>query len=490
MTAAAPSAARSPVRALLLLAWPAATSYLLSSAYRINDQYWIQGLGAGAQSAMSAVLFVLIANFALPFLAAAGALSLVSRAVGAGDAEAADRASRCALGLAFVLGVTAALLGPLATEHLARWLALEGATARMFAEYLDAIWLSSPVLFVVPVLDHVLIGRGDTVAPMALQGLAVVLNFSLNPLFVYGAGTAAAMPSAPLAEGFSRAAEALGVEGLGIGGAAWATGASRAASLAVGLVWLRLRYGTRLAPALRVDRGLLATVVRISTPVSLSIAFYAAVYWALFAFVLDDLGDEVRAGLGIGFQVFEGVAFPTFLGISMAAASLVGRAIGARDRERLDRVLVASKRTALALGLLFAASFLVLAEPVAHLFSQDEGVRRETILYARLLALSQPFVAFETLWDKVLMASGRTRAVALIQGGLNVARLPLAWLLAGPLGLAAAGVWIAIDVTTAAKSLALGSLARTGDWRDGDRGEPAESGDRGRGRGRRAALHS
>lgn len=460
---------RSDLARLLRLAAPAVLSYLLSSAYRVNDQFWIQGLGSEAQSAMAAATFVAIANFALPFLAAAGALSLVSRAIGSGDEAFARTASRHAMGLALVLGLAVALLARPLAGPIADLLELEGATRTAFVDYIAALFTTAPVLFVVPVLDHVFIGRGRTIAPMVLQVVAVTANTLLNPFAIYGSHTEAAMQLGSLGERIDAVALALGMDGgLGMAGAAWATGASRLLALAVGLAWLTRSTGTSLRPTLSVDGALLRRIVRISTPVSLSIALYAFVYWALFAFVLSQLDDEVKAGLGIGFLVFEGIAYPTFLGLSMAASSLCGRAIGAGDRASLDRIVGVASRTSFVAGLVAAAAFIAFAEPVAAVFTDVPRVREEVVLYARVLALSQVFVAFETQWDKILMASGRTRAIAWVGGLGNALRIPLALLFVGPLGWGAAGVWWAINVTTVGKSLALWLVAREGSWKRGE----------------------
>jgi len=475
MTAAradrSPTDTGSDLGRLLRLAAPAVLSYLLSSAYRVNDQFWIQGLGQEAQSAMAAATFVAIANFALPFLAAAGALSLVSRAVGAGDEAFARTASRHALGLALVLGIAVALAARPLAGPLADLLALEGGTKTAFVDYIAALFTTAPVLFVVPVLDHVFIGRGRTIVPMVLQAVAVTANTVLNPLAIYGSGTESAMELGAWGERIDGFALALGLEGgLGMEGAAWATGASRAAALAIGLVWLARTTGTSPLPRLAIDGELLRRIVRISTPVSLSIALYAFVYWALFAFVLVRLDDAVKAGLGIGFLVLEGVAFPTLLGLSMAASSLCGQAIGAADRPRLERTLKVAVRANFAAGALFVVLFQVCAHPVAALFTDDAKVHAEIVLYARIVGLSQVFVAFETLWDKVLMASGRTRPIAWITGIGNGLRIPLALLLADTLALGAAGVWWAIVATTLAKSLALWWAARDEAWKRGESG--------------------
>jgi len=84
---------------------------------------------------------------------------------------------------------------------------------------------------------------------------------------------------------------------------------------------------------------------------------YAAAYWVIFALILGRLGDAARAGLGVGFQVFEGVAFPCYLGVSIAASSLVGRAIGAGERETALAVVDGGRLVSRCLGASLAMIF-------------------------------------------------------------------------------------------------------------------------------------
>ena len=80
-------------RELLGLAWPAVLSYILNNTYRINDQFWIQGLGAEAQAAVGATFFLQILNFAFVFLSVGGTLALVSRS---GSDSSSGSRSPCA----------------------------------------------------------------------------------------------------------------------------------------------------------------------------------------------------------------------------------------------------------------------------------------------------------------------------------------------------------------------------------------------------------
>lgn len=451
-------------RTLLALAWPAVLSYLLNNSYRINDQFWIQGLGEPAQSAAGGVIFVLIMNFSVAFLAAGGTLSLVARAVGAGSTERVDRVTRHALGLSALIGLALTLIGTAATPFLVRLLGLEGEVAGHAEGYLQTLyWMALP-MFLVPTLDSVFIGRGRTRIPMLLQGIAIGFNFLLNPLLIYGRDIETAMPDAPGVAAFAAVAEHFGIEGRGMVGAALATGLSRSLIAVLGLGLLTYLFGTRLVQRARPDVALLKRIVSVSAPMSLSVAMYAGVYWAILALVFGDLPESDRAGLGIGFQVFEGVAFPVYLGLAMAGASLVGQALGASDRDAAWTVVHNTRWFGRIAGVVFTIAFLVLAKPVGGLFTKDPEVLRAVVLYVTILAASQYWVAIETVNEKVLMGSGETKRIPWITGLGNGLRVPVGYALAVTLGLGAGGVYWAINATTWLKAGLFWLLVQRGVW--------------------------
>jgi putative MATE family efflux protein len=457
------------VPALFKLAWPAVLSYLLSNAYRINDQYWIQGLGGEAQAAVAATVFVVIMNFSVVFLAAGGTLSRVARATGGREFERRDGLVASALVLAVCLWIALALFGGLATPWIVRFLGLEGPTAGFAEDYLRTLYVCSLPLVLAPALDHALIGMGNTLAMSAMELCAVLLHYALAPMLIYGpeAASAVDLPGAALA---GRAAALLGIEGHGIVGAAWSAALARVISVSLGLLALRAAYGVRLLRGLRTARALggpllfCPEIARISLPVSLSIALYASVYWALIKWVMVPLGEPALAALGIGFTVFEGVSFPLYLGVSMAGASLVGRSLGA-GRQDLARQAVRSVRVlALCLGGVVCGVFLLGAVPWSVHFSADPLVQEAVAGYVSTLAFSQIFVAFESANEKVLLGAGYTRPALWISLLGNGLRVPLAWWLAFHLGLGAHGVWWAINVTSGLKACLQFALVQRGRW--------------------------
>lgn len=459
------------VRDVLRLAWPAALSYLLNNAYRINDQFWIQGLGEEAQAAISGTLFVVIMNFSLVFLAAGGTLALVARATGAGDRQRRDAVISSALVLGVGLWIVLATLGPALAPHIVGFLALEGRAAPLAEQYISTLYLGSLPLVLAPAIDHALIGMGNTVLPSLMELCAVVLNYFLAPIAIYGAEAAERIdhPGVKLAASVARA---LGIEGHGIAGAAWCTVISRACSVSFGLILMRRFYGVRYLAGLRKARELAGRalfvlhIARISAPISLSIATYASVYWALIKWVVVPLGNEALAALGIGFAVFEGVTFPTFLGVAMAGASLVGRSLGAGDPARALSAVRSTRKVSLTLGLTASALFWTFGAALAPSFSQDLDVVREVTGYVFTLAFSQVFVALESAHEKVLLGAGYTRPALWVSLTGNGLRIPLAWLLGLRLGLGAHGVWWAINITSVLKCSLQVALVQRGRWLD------------------------
>ena len=320
---------------LLRLAWPAICSYMLNNAPRINDQFWVQGLGGAAQAAVGATFFVQIMNFALVFLAVGGTLALVARSVGARDLPLRDSLVRHALGFGAGLGLFLTVLSYPALDWIVRG-------RRPFPATRDSsgtttcrpLYLFLVPMALFPVLDSAFIGLGNTRIPLLMQVCAVSLNYVLNPLLIYGDQASGAV-DAPFAASLSQLAGVLGIEPMGIRGAALATGLARTSTVVLGLCLLRAKLAAPLVVfgtgvAVRWDR--VHALARIGAPMSLSIAFYAGTYWLLLKFVLSRLGTAaVAGGIGLGFQAFEGVSFPCYLGISIAASSLVGREIGARN---------------------------------------------------------------------------------------------------------------------------------------------------------------
>jgi putative MATE family efflux protein len=461
------AAQRSPTAEVLRLAWPATLSFLLNNSYRINDQFWIKGLGADAQSAIGAMMYVAIMTFALYYFSAGGTLALVSRAEGAKDRSLRNSISRHAILLAITIGILVSIFGPMLVPTITAAMQLDGGIGVHAAAYLDAFFMMAPAMVIIIATDHIFIARGYTIVPMLLQLVAVSCNYFLNPILIYGVGSPEVManyPNVPGLEAAMAVAAYFDIQGSGLHGAAMATGLSRLVASSLALILLHFVFDTPLNRWGKPVFSLLKKMAVIAAPVSWSIAVYAGVYWLLYAFVLSELDDAVKAALGIGFQVFDGVSFPVFLGIGLAGSSLVGRSLGANDPDQCLIWVRTVRRTGYAAGAIFTLVFIFAAPSVISIFTSDPAVADAARTYAFVIGLSQIFVAVECVNEKVLSGSGHTMPIAPITLIGNLIRLPIAYTMALTFGMGAAGVWWAINLSTAFKALAYRRVVQKREW--------------------------
>jgi putative MATE family efflux protein len=426
-------------RAIVALALPAAASVLLNNMFRVIDQFAVQWLGPEAQAAVGACTFVLIAAYAVFMGISAGAGPLVARAVGADDPALAKRVlGNSLVGAAVIGGLALGCIGLFAAQ-IAAVIGLEGGAGVAMTTYLSWLSVCGLPLAVAPTMDSIFIARGNTKMVMWLQGGATLLNAALNPLFIYTCD-------------------------LGIGGAALATGLAHGVAVVVGL-WILVG---RMRPGLADFRpaGMLVRIVRVGAPIASNTLFYAGVYWALMSLAVKPLGSDVYAALGIGFSALEGFTWPIFWGFSTAVASLVGRYLGAGMPEEARRTYRLALPFILGLGAMASLTFWFGAVPLTGLFSSDAGVLEHAVIYAQVLAFSQVFVALEALAEGVLGGAGDTPSVFWWSAPINLLRVPLGWAAAFPLGLGAAGIWWAINLTTAVKCLGKWRVVMRGRWKE------------------------
>lgn len=422
---------------LFRLAAPAAASAVLNNAFRVIDQYAAGAIGTSAQAAIGSCTFVLIAAWAVYALVSGGAGPLMARATGAGDDALRRRVFGASLTGSALLGVGLGVLVLVGADVIAAGLGLKGAVAADAAVFLRTLAIGGIPLAVHPLIDAFFVAIGRTGAMMGLQIAAALLNALLNPLFI-------------------------DTFGMGIAGTGLATCLSRFLTVGVGVYVLVREFKPRLS-----DFAVGATlwrVMRIGAPVTINTLFYAGVYATLLRTTISPLGPHVNAALGIGFSALEGFTYPMFLGVSLGVASLVGRELGAGRPEGALRAARLGFPMATALGLGAGALFWFGAEPLCAPFTDDPAVLDAAVTYARILGLTQVFVAWEALAEGILAGAGATRTIFWLSAPLNLLRIPLGFALAFPFGWGAAGVWWAINATSVLKALTKGTAAAQGRW--------------------------
>ena len=181
--------------------------------------------------------------------------------------------------------------------------------------------------------------------------------------------------------------------------------------------------------------------------------------------IVASFGEGALAGYTIAIRVIVFVLLPAW-GVGNAAATLVGQNLGAKNPERGERAVWLTGHFNAAFLALVAVVFFVFPEALAGFFTEDPAALVVAADCLRIVSLSYVFWAYGMVTVVAFNGAGDTTTPTWLHlWAYWVLQIPLAWLLALPLGLGPRGVFIAIAVGQAALA-AMGVWAfRRGKWK-------------------------
>jgi len=440
--------------ALVRLAWPVLVSRTLHTLYGVADTFWVGRLGPEAIAAVSTSTFALWTLYSVGDVLVAGVGALVSQAIGARRDAEAGAAARAGVALALGLGAAVAAAGWLGAAPMFRILFPDARVVTLGAEYLALVSLLAPAFYLGFVADTIYRSCGDSRTPMLVTLGASLLNIGLDPLLILGIGP------------FPR---------LGVRGAAIATVVAECTALAVFLaLWLAGRLPIRLRPppgAPRLDPRDVVAVARLGTPFAATGMLFSLVYLVLSR-IAGAFGPAVVAALGIVNRL-ESLNYLPAGAIGMGVSTAVGQNVGARHPERAASAADRGALLVTATSGLVAAAFLLAPRPIARVFTADPAALDESVRFLRIVALSQPAMCWEIVYQGAFAGAGRTLPPMIVSVLTSVVRIPLAAWLALAGGAGPAGLWWTISLTGIARGVWVSAWFRAGGWR---RARPAARG--------------
>ncbi|MCX6361028.1 MAG: MATE family efflux transporter, partial [Armatimonadetes bacterium] len=254
---------------------------------------------------------------------------------------------------------------------------------------------------------------------------------------------------------------------LGVGGGGLAMSISQCVALVASLALLRR---TPLASAMRLPNLMLSIewatrVLRIGVPAAATALLRSSSSMAFTAVLASTpQGTAAVAALGIGLAA-ESIAFMPGLGFGVAGAALVGQALGAALPARARKYGWAAALQACVVMSSMGALFFFAATPFAAVFTKDVAVRACAVDYLRIMAFSEPLLAYSMVLTGSLQGAGYTVVPTMVTVlTFWVVRVPAAYLLAGHAGLGATGAWLAMSGSTMVSGLCMVAMFRYGKW--------------------------
>lgn len=250
----------------------------------------------------------------------------------------------------------------------------------------------------------------------------------------------------------------LGVEGAAIGSVI---------SIYVGTayyIYLGMKHarGGGFASALP-DREVLVTMWRVSIPACLQNFFFAAGMSAFF-WIFGKIGTAELAASQVIVNLMLVGLLPG-IGLGLAAASLVGQALGRSDPEDARRWGWEVAQLTSVLVLLLSLPVLFFPEFFLSVFIYAEDTLAMATGPLRLLGGFLWFDLFGIVLMNALFGAGDSRRVMFIGSGLQwLFGLPLAYVLGVTLGYGIMGAWVGYMIYRAVQTLVLIAVWHRGKW--------------------------
>lgn len=323
-------------KALMSLGVPIMIGMLINALYNLVDAYFVGGLGESPMGAISIVFPLGQVVVGLGLMFGNGAASYLSRLLGRGDRESANKAASTALYSSVIIGAVIIIL---ATVFIQPILTLLGATDTImpYALTYARIYVISCIFNVFNVtMNNVAASEGAAKTTMCALLSGAVLNIGLDPVFIY-------------------------VLGMGVAGAAIATAISQFVSTLVYLTYVLRKKSafTFSFKDFKPSKQIYTEILKIGVP-TLMFQLFTSLSITLINRAANSYGDAVIAGMGAVTRVTSMGTLVVF-GFLKGFQPIAGFSYGAKKFDRLHEAIKTS--------ILWSTIFCVVAGLLMVLFS-------------------------------------------------------------------------------------------------------------------------
>lgn len=406
---------------ILSLALPIIGGMISQNLLNLVDTAFVSRLGDSALAAVGQGSFANFMSLAFITGLAPGVQSMAARRMGEGADEETAVPLNGGLLMAIGFGVPIAAGVYFAAPAFFPLLTTDSEVSELGAIYLQIRLLAAPAAG----MNFAFRGYWNAVdlSRLYLRTLVVmhIVNATLDYVLIFGA---------------------FGVPAMGVAGAAWAS----AAATWIGTAYYFLQALARARPAgfLRgiPETSTLATMLRTSVPAALQ-QFLFATGMTLFFAIVARLGTAEVAATNVLMNLLL-VALLPGLGFGLAAASLVGQALGQKEPTVARRWGWDVVRVAVPVVTLIASVGLFFPDLVLGVFLHHPDTLALARWPLRLIALSLPLDVVGMVLLNGLLGAGDSMRVLFVSTGMQwLVFLPLAWLVGPFLGWGLVAVWSA-----------------------------------------------
>ena len=369
-------------RLVTALAIPTVVSMLITSLYNMADTYFVGLIGSASASGAVGVVFPLMSLMqAIGFMFGHGSGNYMSRVLGAGDQEDAQRMAATGFISSFIAGVVIMLAGLLAAKPLVYLLGSTDTIAPYAQDYIRCLMPGAPFLVSSLVLNNQLRFQGSAFYSMIGITSGALLNVLLDPIFIFGLD-------------------------MGVAGAALATSLSQMVSFFLLLQGTKRGGNIRIrlscfAPTLRYFREML----RGGLP-SLARQGLNSLATVCLNLAAGNYGDPAIAAMSIVSRIMM-MTVSAIIGFGQGFQPICGFNYGAKRYARVREAFWFCVKVGFIVLVVLATFAVIFAPQIVSLFlATDPEVQRIGSLTLRLQCIFIPLFAFTCLSNMMLQTMG------------------------------------------------------------------------------------
>jgi len=393
--------------ALKSLAVPMGFGIVFLMLVNLVDTVYVGRLGVAPLAAMSFTFPVVTAVMAIAMGLGVGSTSAIARAIGHGDQARVRRLATHAMVLAMLVVALVSTLGIATQDAVFSALGAGDDLLPLLRSYMT-LWFLGVVFLIVPIVGNgALRAAGDAKTPMKMMLVAAIVNFILDPIFIYGWGP---VPRMELA------------------GAALATLLARACIFVYAVHVMRREDLLELHVPTAAE--LLASwraILSVGAPAALSNLLGPGAA-ALLTALIAAQGEAAIAAYGIGTRI-EALLMIAPFALTAALSPFIGQNWGAHENQRVADSVRISLRFSVAWCLGAVVLLWFTGGPMSRAFTPDAEVEAALRVYFRVLPVGYVAIAVVNVVNSTFNAVDRAVRATLVQAARSLLlAIPLAWL--------------------------------------------------------------
>lgn len=375
-----------PIGKLLAnMALPMIISMLVQALYNVVDSIYVSQVSESAVTALS--LAFPVQNMQIGFATGIGVgiNSLLSKSLGEGNRERANRTAGNGIVLALICTVIFMLFGIFGTDGYYAMQSEVEETVQGGTAYTSICCVFTLGIFLDITFERILQATGRTVHTMIIQATGAIVNILLDPVFIFGY---------------------FGIPAMGIAGAAVATviGQWIAAGLAI---FLNYRFNPDVQLTLECMKpraDIIKPILTVGIPSVIVMAIGSVMNFGMNQ-ILQGFTETATGVFGIYYKLQSFVFMPIF-GLNNAAIPIVAYNYGAKKPKRITQAVKLACCTALCVMLVGVAAFQLIPDQLLGIFNPSESFLEIGRSALRIISIHFPLAAFGIMLGGCFQALG------------------------------------------------------------------------------------